>query len=128
MTPDPIARALACVDAEADKRAAEMEYDTSKGAVGSTAAIGIGQVHAKLVYRAHLERALRALWPFANWAQDWPPGFTDVRRLEKEDAHTAHLGDLRAAAAFFLPEGSRETGGVRPLTGPGSDVGAWRDD
>ena len=65
---DPVARALACVDAEADKRAAEMEYDTSKGAVGSTAAIGIGQVHAKLVYRAHLERALRALWPFANWA------------------------------------------------------------
>jgi len=56
---DSVEQALEAVDAEADGSAEEMEADAIVGAVGPTAAIGIGQVHAKLVYRAHLERVLR---------------------------------------------------------------------
>ena len=111
---DPVARALACVDAEADKRAAEMEYDTSKGAVGSTAAIGIGQVHAKLVYRAHLERALRALSDCADalgYARrcilNEAEGGGRLREVAPDFARIDKA--WRVAAACFPPEREEET-------------------
>ena len=111
---DPIERALAAVDAEADKRAAEMERDAIEGTIGTTAAMGVGQVHAKLVYRAHLERALRALSDCADalgYARrcilNEAEGGGRLREVAPDFARIDKA--WRVAAACFPPEREEES-------------------